>query len=201
MKLKKRDIIIRNILLVVISLCIGFGIYSWNTQSLTGNVMPMPFGFGIGVVMSGSMEPDLSVDDIIFVVRRDSYEVGEVVVFQDGYMLVVHEIVAKDGDTVVTKGKANNDDDAPMDVSNIKGEMLFAIPGGGAAVRALKSPFATLVILALAVWLLIRSYRKEEDTEDESIAKIKEEIRQLKEQSESLTEAAAEDTEENTEEK
>lgn len=200
MKLKKRDIIIRNILLVVISLCIGFGIYSWNAQSLTGNVMPMPFGFGIGVVMSGSMEPDLSVDDIIFVVRRDSYEVGDVVVFQDGYMLVVHEIVAKDGDTVTTKGKANNDDDGPMDVSNIKGEMLFSIPGGGAAVRALKSPLATLVILALAVWLLIRSYRKEEDTEDESIAKIKEEIRQLKEQSLSSTEAA-ENIEENTERK
>ena len=65
MKKSKKQIILRSIILVVISLIIGLGVYSWNARNLTGNVMPMPFGVGVGVVLSGSMEPELSKDNAV----------------------------------------------------------------------------------------------------------------------------------------
>ena len=188
MKVNKKKVqgILRIILLVVISCVFGFGIYRWNAQSLTGNVMPMPFGVGVGVVMSGSMEPELSVDDVIFVVASDEYEADDVVVFQQKNILVVHKIIEINGDEVVTQGTANNTPDEPMKTSVIKGKVLFHIDGLGGVVTWLKSPFGTVVILAIAGFLLVLSYtseKKETDEKDERIEEIKREIEELKRQS------------------
>ena len=181
--IKKVTGALRIALLVVISVVFGFGIYRWNAQSLTGNIMPMPFGVGVGVVMSGSMEPELSVDDVIFVQEKATYEVGDVVVFQQKNVLVVHKIIAIDADMVTTQGTANNTPDEPMNVSAIKGVVTFHIEGLGGVVNWLKSPFGTICILAVAGLLLVWSYsteKKEKDERDEQIDEIKREIEKLK---------------------
>lgn len=180
---KKIQTVLRIVLLTVISVVFGFGVYRWNAQSLTGNVMPMPFGMGVGVVMSGSMEPDLSVDDVIFVVASEEYEVNDVVVFQQKNMLVVHKIISIDGDMVTTQGTANNTADEPMKMSAIKGKVLFHIDGLGGVVTWMKSPFGTIALLAIAGCLLVLSYtseKQEEDKKDERIDQIKREIAALK---------------------
>lgn len=176
----KTHMVLRSVLLVVISLILGFGIYSWNAKSLTGNVMPMPLGIGTAVVLSGSMEPELSVDDVIIVMARSEYEVGDNVVYQDGRSLVVHKIVEKDGDTVITQGAANNTPDEPIDASAIKGKVVFVIPSLGVVVTAIKSPIATVLLLGASVWLLILSYRRERESDAEKLDRIREEIERLK---------------------
>ena len=50
-------IFFRILMIVVISLVIGLSIYSWNARRVVGNSLPMPFGIGSSVVLSGSMEP------------------------------------------------------------------------------------------------------------------------------------------------
>ena len=183
-KRKQLQGILRCCLLVLISFVFGFGIYRWNAKSLTGNVMPMPFGFGIGVVMSGSMEPELSVDDVIVVVEKQGYEIGDVVVFQQKNMLVVHKIISIDGEMVTTQGTANNTADEPMHESAIKGIVWFHIDGLGGMVTWVKSPLGTILILAVATLLLMWSYsseKKEKTTEDEQLDIIRREIEKLKE--------------------
>ena len=59
--------ILRVLLLAVCGLVLGLNIYSANAKSLVGNHLPMPFGYGAAVVLSGSMEPTLSVGDLILV--------------------------------------------------------------------------------------------------------------------------------------
>ena len=177
-KQKKRGVL-RAVLFVFISLVLGLGIYAFNAQNLTGNAMPMPFGVGMGVVMSESMEPELYKDDFIVVVKRKDYSVGETVVYQDRRQLVVHEIIRIEGDMVVTKGKANNDEDDPIPMTAIKGEVVLSLKGVGKAVNFIKSPVVTLVILALSFFLLIKSYETEESQADE-LSEIKKEIERLK---------------------
>ena len=63
-KLKK--LLPRLLCYLLISLVLGGTAYSWNARRLAGNAMPMPFGVGLSVVLSGSMEPTLSVNDLIF---------------------------------------------------------------------------------------------------------------------------------------
>ena len=182
-KMKKVKGALRWVLLCVISVVFGVAVYTWNAQSLTGNVLPMPFGVGVGVVMSGSMEPELSIDDVIIVKEKDEYEVGDVVVFQQKNMLVVHKIIAIDQDMVTTQGTANNVADEPMNISAIKGVVAFHIDGLGGVVTWIKSPLGTICILAVSGLLLAWSYaseKKEQTPEDERLAEIKREIEALK---------------------
>ena len=176
----KKRMILRMILIVIISVALGLMLYQLNVQSLTGDQMPMPLGFGMGVVMSGSMEPHLSVDDMIFVVSASEYEVGDWVVFQSKGSLVVHELIAIDGDTVITQGTANNTPDDPMSIDQIKGRVAFHIPGVGQLVDFMKSPIGTSLILVIAAFLLIMSYRSEKKADSDELDAIREEIERLK---------------------
>lgn len=189
-KKSKLNIVLRCVIFVIVSLVIGLGVYNWNAQSLSGNAMPMPFGVGVGVVLTGSMGEDIPAGSVIVAVEQDEYKIGDDVVFQNGNMVVVHRLIGKqtvDGvEMVVTKGTANNTPDEPMKAEYIKGKVVMTIPSAGTVVTILKSPAVTFVIIAVAVILLILSYRKEDasaDTEkEEKINKIKEEIERLKAQ-------------------
>lgn len=185
---KRLKTILRIVALSCVGIFLGFNIYLWNAQGLTGNALPMPFGFGSAVVLSGSMEPTFSVDDLIFVKAQDSYSVGDVVVYQSGSILVVHRIITIDGDTVVTQGDANNAADGEMDISLIKGRVIGSVSNAGAMVRLIKSPIVSIVLLAGSVLLLERSYRKEKQQGNEELDKIKEEIRRLKAEQENTAE-------------
>lgn len=172
--------LIRFFLLILCGAILGFNIYSANANSLVGNQLPMPFGYGAAVVLSGSMEPELSKGDLIVVKKTDSYEHNEVVVFQDVQSLVVHRIIEINGSTVVTKGDANNIADDPIDVSRISGEVVCAIPYAGTFVEFVKTPIGTILIIGLAVLLLEIPRFQEKKKDIEELEKIKEEIRQLK---------------------
>lgn len=177
--------ILRTVFLIVVSAVLGVNVYHWNARSLTGNVLPMPFGYGAAVVLSGSMEPTIMTDDLIIVREEADYEVGDVVVYQNGKLLVVHRIVAMDGETVTTRGDANNVDDGAIELSQIKGKVIAHIPRVGTVVRLLKTPTATLMLIIAAVLSVELPYRKEKEQKDEEVERIKEEIRKLKEEQES----------------
>lgn len=172
----------RILLLIAVAAAVGFGVYSINAERLTGNALPMPFGFGSAVVLSGSMEPELSVGDLLLVLPSEAYEVDQIVVYQDGRTLVVHRILRFEGDNVVTQGDANNKEDDPIPLTAIKGRVVFALPLVGYAVRLIKTPIGILCVLGLAIWLMERSFRKEKESKQEQLRKIREEIEQLKNQ-------------------
>ena len=176
----KIGMILRWVLIAIISIAVGFSAYSWNAKSLANDALPMPLGVGVAVVLSGSMEPELSIDDVIFVVAARDYEIGDTVVFQNGSSLTVHKIIAKDGDVVTTQGTANNTPDDPIEIKYIKGKVLFSIDGLGKMVYVIRSPLVTLGIIVIAVILLIMSYQKERDEEQKSLDDIRQEIEQLK---------------------
>ena len=181
---KKRGAV-RLALIVLIGVVFGFGVYTWMSSALLGNQMPMPFGVGVGVVVTGSMEPELSVDDVIVVRTASDYKVGDVVVYQSRRILVVHKIIAVDGTTVTTQGTANDVADAPIHVSDIKGKVWFHIDGAGAVLDWVRSPIGSILVLALAVLLLVKSYATENKgtrQKQEALDEIRREIERLKQE-------------------
>lgn len=182
MSKKKILVILRIAVLIFVSLLVGIKLYNWNARNLTGNVLPMPFGYGASVVLSGSMEPAIKTNELILVKAEDSYEVGDVVVFQNGNVLVVHRIVAMDEETVVTRGDANNTDDQPIALEQIKGRVFAHIPHVGTVVRVIKTPVATIALILGAVLLVELPFQKEKEKKEEELEKIKAEIRRLKEE-------------------
>ena len=172
--------VFRYIVFSFIGIVLGLFVYTQNAKGLLKDKMPMPFGYGMSVVLSGSMESRLSVDDLVIIKATDNYKVNDIVLFQDGNSLVIHRIIEIDGDTVTTKGDANNVADEPIQKSQIKGVLVYDIAGFGAVVKILKQPVFVILVLAAAFLLTEFSYRKEKDTDTEELDEIKKMIEELK---------------------
>ncbi len=193
----------RILTLVVLGIVLGVSIYLLFATVIGGNQMPMPFGYGVGVVSSGSMEPKLSIDDLIIVKQESSYAVGDVVVFQSGKILVVHEIISIDEqeEMAVTQGCANTGKDAPIRLRDIKGKVVFCLPKIGFLVFLMKTLGGQLLILAAAIFLLwyswARQTKREEQEHDQAVEEIRREISRLKsvsQEEKSTTESSQNDT-------
>ena len=178
----KKKLIIRIVLIVCISVIFGFGVYRLSAVGIGKNQLPMPFGFGLSVVQSGSMEPTFEVGDLIIVTQSDDFEVGDIVVFQDGRSLVVHRIVEIDGEQIITQGDANNTSDAPMTARDIKGEVKPYIPKVGYVVDVIKSGPVTVILLGLAIFLYVLSLKRVRKEDDDDKAQLQKEIEELKNQ-------------------
>ena len=168
------------VLLGLVGAVLGMYVYLWNASQLAGNRMPMPFGWGFSVVLSGSMEPELSVYDLIAVRAAEDYAVGDVVVYQSRGELIVHRLVELRGDEAVTKGDANPSPDPPISTSQIKGRVVGSVPGVGAVVQALKTPVGFLAVLLAAVLLLWLPARKARRDAGAERARILSEIARLR---------------------
>ena len=176
---KTVNFIIRAVVIFIASVFIGIQFYNWNAKNVGGNSMPMPFGIGISVVLSGSMEPELSVDDVIIVKKTDDFGVDDMVVFNDHGILVVHRVIGIDGDNITTKGDANNTADEPITRDVIKGKVIKVLPGAGKAFDILRSPLAAVIVFGAAILLMELSFKKEKKEADDDLEPIKEEIRRL----------------------
>jgi len=183
--LKKNNIFNTVLRLLVLAACggvLGYNIYLTNASKLVGNQMPMPFGYGSAVVLSGSMEPALSVGDLIIVSEAEPYGENDIVVFQSRNSLVVHRIIEINGDSLITQGDANNTADTPIDKSVVKGKVVAVVPQVGTAVNFIKSPMGTIALVVLAIVLVELPYRREKEKDDAQRQQIIDEINRLKNQ-------------------
>lgn len=170
----------RILMIAVISVFFGATVYSINARRVVGNAMPMPFGVGLSVILSGSMEPTLSVNDLVIIKAADDYAVDDIVVYQSGSDLVIHRIIEKSDELLTTQGDANNTPDEPVALSAVKGKMIASVPCVGAVVRLLQTTLGKIVVIVLAAFLLTRSRQKERSEGDAELDQIKDEIRRLK---------------------
>ena len=191
---KAGRIVFRIVLILLISVFFGSMIYTVNARRVMHDEMPMPLGIGVSVVLSGSMEDALQVNDLIVVKSADAYAVDDVVVYQSGSDLIVHRIISIDGDSVVTKGDANNTADDPISLSSIKGLVVFRIPFLGLLVQLLQTTLAKILIILLAAFLLHRSWVSQKTADDAELDAIKAEIRRLKEEEEARLQADSSQT-------
>lgn len=165
----------QRVLLAFAGALVGLSAYAANARWAAGDNLPMPFGMGMAVVMSGSMEPTLSTGDLVFVRAADAVAVSDIVVFQTEGRLVVHRVVATDGNVVVTRGDANDVDDAPITASAIKGVVVARVPVVGVLVQALRTPAGIIATVVAAGFFAERSRPRQRGTcrpdEDDAVEK------------------------------
>lgn len=190
---KQRKYLWRQLLLIAAGLILGVNVYHWNAKTLAGNALPMPFGWGTAVVMSGSMEPTLSVNDLVVIRQADSYEIGDIIVYQSGNSLVIHRIVDIRDEMITARGDANNVADEPISEIYVKGQLAFMLPYVGGLLRIIKSLPGTILLLGAAILLLEKSWRKEKNKDAEKMDAIKAEIRALQNELRAAEEGEGED--------
>ena len=120
--------------------------------------MPTFFGFASAAVVSGSMEPTINTGDFIITLKRNGYEVGEVVMFFEGGVYTTHRIVEETEDGFRTMGDNNEGSLDPWTVreENIVGEVVLVLRGFGKAAAFFQTPAGMMCIVAAAalLWVL-----------------------------------------------
>lgn len=150
-------------------------------------------GFRVFNVISGSMEPQYSVGDLIYVkeVNPESIKVGDPITFvlNENLVVATHRVVKIDAENkhFYTKGDANDTPDkAPVHFNNVIGKPVFSIPLLGYVSDYVRNPPGTYVVITLGVLLVIALFlpdmirkRKTEKQNDE-IEKDREELIKVK---------------------
>lgn len=134
--------------------------YNILQRNVMGNQMPKIFGYGYAVVISGSMEPEISVNDIVYVKEQDSYAVGDIVTYEKYDSYITHRIVDIVDGEYITKGDNNNTEDRDTVLpEQIKGKVVHVLPVFGSVVMYMKTPIGTLVTLLVSLFCLEIPYR------------------------------------------
>lgn len=127
---------------------------------------PTVFGYSFFRVSSGSMEPELSVGDVILDRTIDdpkSILVGDTVTFKShelGDIMVTHKVIVapyeKNGRLMLqTQGIANELPDKPITADSVKGVLITKIPFLKEVYNVFLSPWGLLILIALIILIFI----------------------------------------------
>lgn len=145
------------------------------------SLIPLIIGATPLTVMSGSMEPTISVGDIVIVkpVKAETLRIGDTITFQPisgESTLITHRIVEKaiapQGLMFTTLGDNNDQPDRQIAEDQVQGKVIYIIPFVGqlALVGGLEAQAFVVLGIALALagvlWVIF-SNRREKDILDE----------------------------------
>ena len=168
--LKKNESRVPSIIKDVVIVVIGVAIIWLGLRFVfdTGN----PFY----VVSSGSMVPNLNVNDILVVRDGNSFQdlkVGDIIVFDrpDGAdRVIVHRVAEIFDDSegnhqiIRTKGEANDGSipgtDFPIREDDYIGKVAYVIPGAGVVTKILSPPVNYIIIAAIIALMVVTQISK-----------------------------------------
>lgn len=153
--------LIKNIICWTLIAVLVFTLVVFFMSRINGST-PSVFGYSIFRVSSGSMEPELMVGDIILDKEVDNPEdlkVGDVITFKSsdyGDLLVTHKVIKapyeENGKLMLqTKGIANEVEDKPISIDNVKGIMICKVDYLDTVYNVFLSPWGLLILIALIV--------------------------------------------------
>ena len=219
--------LIKNIICWTLIAVLVFTLVVFFMSRINGST-PSVFGYSIFRVSSGSMEPELMVGDIILdktVDNPEDLKVGDVITFKSsdyGDLLVTHKVIKapyeENGKLMLqTKGIANEVEDKPISVDNVKGIMICKVDYLDTVYNVFLSPWGLLILIALIVIIffdeiitivkiLTNNDRSVKDADDINeiidrlqAEKLKEQAERIKEQSEKTEEKSKNVSEDSSE--
>ena len=121
---------------------------------ITGEKPDSVLGFGSAVVISGSMEPAISVEDLVVYHWQKDYQPGDIITYRSNSSLVTHRVVDVLPQGLITRGDANNaNDPQPVEPEKIVGRVILIIPGAGLLIEWMKTPVGMTSMILLG-WLM-----------------------------------------------
>lgn len=113
------------ILKTIIIILICYILISCFIQKMQGVHHPKIFGYGFGVILTGSMEPNLPTYSFTVIKEQDTYEVGNIITYNHYTgRSVTHRIIEINGDEIKTRGDANNTADPVFSRKDIVGKVI-----------------------------------------------------------------------------
>ena len=122
----------------------------------------------VKTVLSGSMEPEISVGSVIAVKSADQYRIGDIITFQfalnqPAITHRIYDIQVIEGTTYfITKGDANEEPDPrPVREEEVLGRVLFSVPFVGYVIAFVQTQLGFILIIVVPATIIItEEFRK-----------------------------------------
>ena len=162
------------------------------------NEVPSFLGWKPFIVLSGSMETQISAGDIVVVKQVDTNTLkkGDIIAFKENDIVITHridEIIQEENTTqYITKGDNNNTQDMGYVVpEQIEGKYEFKIARLGNLAMFTQTPLGMIVCLSIPILIVIQIKDSKKDKElitqkTNKQKEMEEEIERLKKQNEEL---------------
>ena len=159
MKRRQRPFIKRIIVAITIALACSIIILNVTTLFSINRIEQgdlVESGQYLVMVKSGSMEPGISVNDLLLVKAKSSYSEGDVITFSTSEgALLTHRIIETTDTGYITQGDANNVADSEISRQKVLGEVVLVVAGVGNIINGALSPLGIFLLLGIGVvlWL------------------------------------------------
>ena len=165
----RRKIIFRIVIYILIIPIIIYNISLIVFSIINKNETPCFFGIKTFVIVSGSMQPDLMIGDIVIVKNCDKNDinVGDIISYRSGQSVITHRIVEfieSDGQTgYITKGDNNNvKDNVVVKFEDIEGKYIGKISKLGNVVLFLKNKIVIISIIFIFYLIYVHELKVNE---------------------------------------
>jgi len=119
----------------------------WSRELLQGQVMRLRS-------LGGSMIPSLREGDLVTVVPAKTCRVGDIVLYNRGDSLIMHRVLAKFADKIITKGDAAARLDPPLNLGDILGRAVsYERQGKKFSLNSLRSRMCGLAYCLTVSWI------------------------------------------------
>lgn len=188
--------IIKNIICWILVAVLTLAIITFMVTKFAGNT-PTVFGYSLHRVSSGSMEPELSVSDVIInreVKSPDEIKIGDIITFQGDSKFdnnkVTHRVLVapydngKGSTVLVTKGDANEADDGEINFSSVESKYIGKVDFLRSIYNFFFSQWGLIVFILLLALIFFDEItniiklivNRSENTETETIQQIIERV-------------------------
>lgn len=164
------------------------------------NEVPSFFGWKPFIVLSGSMETQISAGDIVVVKQIDASTLkkGDIIAFKENDIVITHRIdeVVQEGEEIkyITKGDNNNTQDIGYVLpEQVEGIFKFKVSRLGNLAMFIQTPVGMVICLSIPILILIIIQLRDSKEDKELITQknnkqkeMEEEIEKLKKQNEEL---------------
>ena len=168
--MKKKNVIlnfVRYFFLTLLSVLLIINIYIMIQTKINPNRVPEIFGYKPFIVLSGSMENEINVGDLVFVkeVETDELNTGDIIAFRDEDNIVtthrITKIVKNEKNEVCfeTKGDNNNTEDSELACySKVEGKYSGKIAKIGSIIIFVQKPLGFIVMMMSVVIICMLIY-------------------------------------------
>lgn len=148
---------------------------------------PSFLGIKTYVIISGSMEPNLNIGDIVITknVLKDNLKEGDIISFRKGQAVITHRIIeviyTNEGIEYKTKGDNNNTEDTELvKEQELEGRVITRVPFIGNIYLLLKNRFVIIFIIVLFYIYIYRQFKLKKRKDCRALKRIKYENKKLK---------------------
>ena len=120
-----------------------------------------PFGIRTAIVLTGSMEPSLKINDFVIMRKTKSIKVNDIISYKLNNSEILHRVIKINNGLVVTKGDANNKEDNPININQVTGVYVGKIKYLGSIITFITKPIIFSTIITLLAVILFIPVKKE----------------------------------------